>query len=98
MVKDNSLREIFKRNFNSHEKISTISLKFLNMMGWLIRTLLRNDNDLPYLLGNLGLTHHKFGVTLRHFRPMLQSLHETFSHYFPNVYGIKVCLCLEVLY
>lgn len=91
MVKDNEMRQIFKRNFNSKEKISAISLKFLNMMGWLIRTLLKNSPDLPVVLRNLGSTHNKFGVDVRHFAPMLDSLHESFSYYFPNVYGIKVC-------
>lgn len=94
MVKDASMREIFKKNFNSQEKISAISLKFLNMMGWLIRTLLRNGADLPLLLRNLGSMHGTFGVNIKHFEPMLESMHESFSHYFPNIYGVKVCLLL----
>jgi len=89
MVKDATTKEIFKRHFNSKEKISAISLKFINMIGWIIRTLLRNDDDLASLLSNLGETHKRFGVNIEQFAPMLQSCHEAFSHYFPSSYGIK---------
>ena len=61
-------------------------------MGWLIRSLTRDDIDLLALLEKLGKYHQKIGVSFNHFDPMLNSMHDAFSYYFPIKYGIEVKL------
>eukprot|EP01083_Nonionella_stella_P196679 723445_1 len=92
MVKDAKIKQVFTKHFNQHdknEKIERISLKFVNMCGWLIRTMLRNEINLGFMLSNLGSIHRTIGINKKYFGFMLESLHETFSYYFPNTYKVQ---------
>ena len=60
------------------------------MLGWLIRSLMRTDVDIKLLLQNLGSFHKNVGVNITHFNPMLESVHESFSYYFPSDYRLQV--------
>ena len=90
MVHDKEMKRILKKNLTSRQSIENSSVKFLDMMGWLLRSLLRSDMDLCASLQQLGTFHRNMGVNINHFDPMLKSMHETFSYYFPIKYGIQV--------
>lgn len=66
-------------------------------MGWLTRKLLCNDIDLYSLLTKLGTMHKNMGITIKHFNPMLEAMHETFSYYFSTKYNIEVGIKLKHL-
>ena len=68
------------------------------MIGWLIRCLTQNDIDLLKSLNELGKLHRNIGININHFEPMLNSMHESFSYYFPVKYGIEVLFYLFNLY
>eukprot|EP00485_Elphidium_margaritaceum_P013481 CAMPEP_0202731496 /NCGR_PEP_ID=MMETSP1385-20130828/187182_1 /ASSEMBLY_ACC=CAM_ASM_000861 /TAXON_ID=933848 /ORGANISM="Elphidium margaritaceum" /LENGTH=418 /DNA_ID=CAMNT_0049397797 /DNA_START=24 /DNA_END=1281 /DNA_ORIENTATION=+ len=98
MVSDKSLRALFARRFNGTTNIESISLKFFNMLGWLIRTCCRNDDNVENTLRSLGAMHKNFGIDNAHFAVMLASLHTTFAHYFPQDYGIKERYALDYMF
>ena len=74
----------------NHKTLESKSLKFLDMMGWLIRHLITDNIDLYSILTRLGIFHQRMGIKLHHFAPILKSMHETFSYYFPTKYNIEV--------
>ena len=98
MVYDKEMKRILQKNLTSRQSIENSSVKFLDMMGWLLRSLLRSDIDLCASLEQLGAYHRNMGVNINHFDPMLNSMHETFSYYFPIKYGIQVSINLCTLH
>lgn len=85
------MKQILKTNLmQNHKNIEQKSLKFLDMMGWLIRYLLIDNIDLYSILTRLGIFHQRMGIKIQHFPPLLQSMHETFSYYYPTKYNIEV--------
>ena len=89
MVHNAEMKQILKNNLSA-QSIENSSIKFLDMMGWLLRSLLRSDIDLNASLESLGAYHRNMGINISHFDPMLNSMHDTFSYYFPIKYGIQV--------
>eukprot|EP01083_Nonionella_stella_P215426 775376_1 len=79
---DKQMKPILNTNFK--QNIETTSLRFLDMMGWLIRHLATDNIDLYTLLIKLGVFHSRMNLKINHYNIMLQSLHATFSHYFPT--------------
>eukprot|EP01084_Bolivina_argentea_P119604 212054_1 len=77
-------------NLSKHNKLEMQSLKFLDMIGWLIRNLSRDGIDLFSLLQKLGQLHFAMGIKSEHFDVMIKSLHSTMVHYFPKEYNIQV--------
>ena len=67
-------------------------------MGWLTRKLLCNDIDLYLLLTKLGTMHKNMGITIKHFNPMLEAMHETFSYYFATKYNIEVKYAMDEIF
>ena len=98
MVTNKEMKQVLKINLKSIGSVEQSSLKFLDMMGWLIRSVNRNDIDLASVLTGLGKLHQSMGININHFHPMLNSMHEAFSYYFPIKYGIEVCLTLYWLH
>lgn len=90
MVSDPEMKRILSKNLQSRQSIENSSVKFLDMMGWLLRSLLRTDIDAVKSLQQLGAFHRNMGINISHFDPMLNSMHDTFSYYFPIKYGIQV--------
>lgn len=91
IVKDKSIKPIF-RNVHMYDanKIAVTSVKFMDTTGWLIRALLQNSPNIEEVLSNLGKLHLRIGVKPKHFEVMLESLHETFTYYFPKNYKMQV--------
>jgi len=98
LVKDKSMKAIFQQNFNESLKIRSLALKFLNMMGWLIRTLSCKDEHMEETLKKLGVIHQMMGVKNEHFTVMVESLHDTFAHYFPHDYRIKEHYAVDYIF
>ena len=90
MVSDPEMKSVLSKNLQSRQSIEHSSVKFLDMMGWLLRSLSRTDIDLSMNLQQLGAFHRNMGINISHFDPMLNSMHDTFSYYFPIKYGIQV--------
>eukprot|EP01084_Bolivina_argentea_P134077 236569_1 len=83
---------------NKNSKIEGMSLKFIDMIGWLIRYLLTDNIDLYTMLIRLGVFHQQLGVKINHFSSMLQSIHETFTYYFPTKYTIKEKYAMDEIF
>ena len=100
MVSGQEMKDILKKHLKDQDKIESMAIRFLNMMGWLLRSLMRIDINLYELLTQLGQIHRKMGIQYSHFKPLLDSMHETFSYYFSTKYSVKVTfhLILNVLY
>lgn len=86
------------RKNQSHTKIQSMSLKYLDMFGTLIRYLSQDINSAYPLLIKLGALHRNMGISIEHYGPMLRSLHETFSYYYPKRYNIQVKYAIDVLF
>ena len=91
-----------KSQLNENKKIESTSLRYLDMMGWLIRYLITDNIDLYSLLTKLGIFHQNMGIKIEHFEPMLEAMHETFSYYFEHKYSIEVhsdsvCILCNIL-
>ena len=90
------MRSIMQSNLCTDNKLETTSLKYLDMLGWLMRSMVRDNIDLHLLLTKLGDLHSKMGIKMEHFNIMIKSLHETMSYYFPKQYNIDVCcICVN---
>lgn len=95
---NNSIHQVMKNNVKNTQ-IEAISIKFLDMMGWLIRYLMQNIYQCDEtLLIKLGEHHRKMGINLEHYAPMLSSLHDTFAYYFPKAYTVQVKYSIDVIF
>eukprot|EP01083_Nonionella_stella_P047869 128144_1 len=86
------------RTLMDTKNIEALSLKYLDMIGWLTRSLMNHDIDLYSLLRKLGAMHRTMGIRIQHFEPMLVAMHQTFSYYFPSKYVIEVKYALDELF
>ena len=96
MVSDKEMKHILKKNLKNQDKIESMAIRFLNMLGWLLRSLMRTDLDLHDHLTKLGQFHRNMGIRHSHFKPMLDSMHETLSYYFATKYSVKVKIFLYI--
>jgi len=96
---DMAVRDKSIMAMNKHVKIEARSLKFLNMVGWLIR-ILHGDygSNLEESFRTLGNIHKAMGLRSDHFVVMRVSLHDTFAHYFPHDYGIKQQYAIDFMF
>mmetsp|Transcript_43355 Transcript_43355/g.69477 ORF Transcript_43355/g.69477 Transcript_43355/m.69477 type:complete len:410 (+) Transcript_43355:26-1255(+) len=78
-------------------KPEAAALRYFDKLGWLIRCLVRDGIDLHAMLQSLGQRHQQIGVKIAHFHNMLQSIHETFSFYFPTEYNIDVQYAMDTI-
>eukprot|EP01084_Bolivina_argentea_P214411 364004_1 len=92
------MKNIMKSNFNQSKQIERTSLRYLDMMGWLIRHLITDNIDLHSQLSQLGVLHDKMGICIEHYTPMLHSLHETFAYYFGCKYNVEVKYALDEIF
>eukprot|EP01084_Bolivina_argentea_P266870 452824_1 len=89
---------IYKHSKTDPNKIELMSIKFLDMLGWIIRSLMKDGIDLYGSLKQLGLFHQNIGVCYKHFDPMLQSMHESFSYYFERGYSFEVKYAMDEVF
>lgn len=90
MVSNKEMKHVLQKNLKHQEKIESMAIRFLNMLGWLLRSLMRTDLNLHDHLTRLGQFHRNMGIKHSHFKPMLESMHETLSYYFATKYSVKV--------
>jgi len=94
-----AMKQIMKVNLiNNKKNIEENSLKFLDMMGYLLRHLIQDNIDLYDILVKLGKFHQRMGIKMEHFAPMLDSLHESLSYYFPSKYSIDVKYSMDEIF
>eukprot|EP00483_Globobulimina_turgida_P006583 UN06593 len=55
-------------------KIEVLSIKFIDMIGWVIRSLMKDNINLYASLQKLGVFHQNIGVKYETCQPMLQSM------------------------
>eukprot|EP01084_Bolivina_argentea_P003736 7047_1 len=93
------MKHILRSNVKSEsDSIEYLSLKFIDMLSWLIRHLLVNNMDLHATLARLGSGHKSMGINIQHFAPMLLAVHETFAYYFEHKYSIKEKYAIDKLF
>eukprot|EP00484_Ammonia_sp_Unknown_P008526 CAMPEP_0197073140 /NCGR_PEP_ID=MMETSP1384-20130603/210454_1 /TAXON_ID=29189 /ORGANISM="Ammonia sp." /LENGTH=410 /DNA_ID=CAMNT_0042511971 /DNA_START=26 /DNA_END=1258 /DNA_ORIENTATION=- len=97
---DFEMKKVLQKNLvtENNEKIEKTSLKYLDMIGWLVRYLVTDNIDLCSILSRLGTFHQKMGIQLHHFNPMLQAMHESFSYYFKQKYTIDVKYAFDEIF
>eukprot|EP01084_Bolivina_argentea_P088693 160124_1 len=99
MLGSNSeMKHIMKSHLSTDSKMETTGLKYLEMIGWLIRHLAIGNIDFHVLLTKLGILHQSLGINIQHFNPMLQAMHETFSYYFASAYTIEVKYAMDEIF
>jgi len=98
MVSSTEMKRILTDNMTSTQSIERSSVRLLDMMGWLIRNLLQSDPNLIPSLQQLGVVHRKMGIDINHFDPMLNSMHETLSYYFPIKYGVQIKYAIDQIF
>eukprot|EP01083_Nonionella_stella_P285240 970935_1 len=98
MSTNTQMKNVMQKNFKANKNIESTSLKYLDMMGWLMRHLATNSIDLHALLTKLGLIHLRMGITIVHYSPMLRAMHETFTYYFPQKYSIDVKYAMDEIF
>lgn len=98
MYSDECTKAVMQKNLKHKGQLELASMKYLDMMGWLIRYLITDNIDLYALLSKLGTVHQAMGVQQAHFEPMLQAMHETFAYYFGTQYTIDVKYALDEIF
>eukprot|EP01083_Nonionella_stella_P079927 219408_1 len=76
-------------NSNGQRNIKSLAHSLLDMMGWVIRSLITSNINLKATLAQLGIAHRALGIQPSHFAAMLVAVHETFAYYFEHKYSIK---------
>eukprot|EP01083_Nonionella_stella_P040097 109020_1 len=80
------------------QSIESTSIKYLDMMGWLVRHLVSDGLDVHSLLDRLGAVHRQMGITIHHFVPMLKAMHDSFAYYLEEKYSIEVKYAMDELF
>eukprot|EP01084_Bolivina_argentea_P153763 268081_1 len=92
---DKETKQIFSSNSHNHHSIEKASMKFVDMMDWLLLSLLHSNTNVSSLLYRLGSMHKDMGINHHHFDVMLKSMHHTFSYYFPIKYNIQIQFAMD---
>jgi len=87
------------RSLFSDSDISKQSLRLLDMFGWLLRSLIKEKNQMRVrTLKSLGDRHVKYGIKIEFFRPMLDSLSEALQDHFGTNYNSQTRVALTTLF
>eukprot|EP01083_Nonionella_stella_P035706 97375_1 len=95
IASNKGVRSITKNHLSTDIKLKKHSLKFLEMIGYLMRNLVRDGIDFKQMLQELGAQHKRIGVQMHHFDVLICAIHETMSYYFPKHYDIDVQYAME---
>eukprot|EP01083_Nonionella_stella_P276790 940830_1 len=98
MATSRELKTIMKSRRASTQSIESTSIKYLDMMGWLVRHLVSDGLDVHALLDRLGAFHRQMGINIHHFVPMLKAMHDSFAYYFEEKYNIEVKYAMDELF
>eukprot|EP01084_Bolivina_argentea_P278552 475917_1 len=92
-------KQVLKKHLiTSDIKMEALSVKFLDMMEWLVKHLLTPNIDLFARLQELGKTHMIMNVEIIHFGTFLSAVHLIFEQYFENKYSIKEKYAMDKLF
>eukprot|EP01084_Bolivina_argentea_P006901 13031_1 len=98
-ISDENLRIILKSYFlTSTDKKETHSLKLLDMVGFIVRSISHDNANIVSLLSRLGLYHKQIGIKTNHFMPLLNALHKAFEHYFPAAYNADIKFAFDEVF
>eukprot|EP00483_Globobulimina_turgida_P009835 UN09854 len=87
------------RNLFADSDISKQSLRLLDMFGWLLRSLVREKNQMrKRTLKSLGDRHVKYGIQIDFFMPMLDALSEALQDWFGTTYNTQTRVALTTLF
>jgi len=87
------------RNLFASSDISKQSLRLLDMFGWLLRSLVKEKNQMRLrTLKSLGDRHVKYGIKIEFFSPMLDSLSEALQDWFGTNYNSQTRIALTTLF
>lgn len=87
------------RSLFSDSDISKQSLRLLDMFGWLLRSLVKEKNQMRVrTLKSLGDRHVKYGIKIEFFHPMLDSLSEALQDHFGTNYNSQTRVALTTLF
>lgn len=90
LANNSNSQKILASNCKTSEQMESTSLKFLDMIAFVIRIVNIEDANCDKLLNRLGIQHDKMGVNIKLYRIMLQQMHQTLAFYFPNQYTDEV--------
>eukprot|EP01083_Nonionella_stella_P178401 630095_1 len=83
------IKKLFIGKINRN-KLEEMGPKFLDMMAYVIRSLVRNDIDLYTKLYLLGSTHSTQGISSPMYPLFISAMNETFAYYFPQKYTTDI--------
>lgn len=87
------------RNLFADSDISKQSLRLLDMFGWLLRSLVKEKNQMRIrTLKSLGDRHVKYGIKSEFFKPMLDSLSDALQEWFGTNYNSQTRIALTTLF
>eukprot|EP00484_Ammonia_sp_Unknown_P027661 CAMPEP_0197038124 /NCGR_PEP_ID=MMETSP1384-20130603/15130_1 /TAXON_ID=29189 /ORGANISM="Ammonia sp." /LENGTH=382 /DNA_ID=CAMNT_0042468519 /DNA_START=131 /DNA_END=1279 /DNA_ORIENTATION=- len=87
------------RNLFADSDISKQSLRLLDMFGWLLRSLIKEKNQMRVrTLKSLGDRHVKYGIKIEFFRPMLEALSDALQEWFGQSYNSQTRVALTTLF
>eukprot|EP01083_Nonionella_stella_P028764 79273_1 len=92
-------RQPLCRNLFTGSDISKQSLRLLDMFGWLLRSLVKEKNQMRVrTLKSLGDRHVKYGIKIEFFHPMLDSLSDALQDWFGTNYNSATRAALTTLF
>eukprot|EP01084_Bolivina_argentea_P088851 160415_1 len=87
------------RKLFADSDISKQSLRLLDMFGWLLRSLVKEKNQMRrHTLKSLGDRHIKYGIKIEFFRPMLDALSDSLQDWFGTNYNTATRVALTTLF
>ena len=90
MANDKDTQNALRSNYKTTQEMESTSLKFLDMISFIVRAVNIDESICDKALNQLGLLHDKMGISIQCYAVMLQQFHETLKFYFPKQYSDEV--------
>ena len=98
MANDKNTQQALSSNYKTPQQMESTSLKFLDMISFIVRSVNIEESSCDKLMNRLGIQHDSMGIGIQCYSVMLKQIHETFKFYFPKKYSHEVCVKLNYIH
>lgn len=98
MANDKNTQQALSSNYKAPQQMESTSLKFLDMISFIVRSVNIHNTNCDKLLSKLGIQHDSMGIGIQCYAVMLKQVHESFKFYFPKKYSHDVQFAIDEIF
>ena len=98
MANDKNTQQALSCNYKTSQEMESNSLKFLDMISFIVRSVNMDDSNCDKLMNRLGIQHDMMGIGIECYAVMLKQIHETLKFYFPKRYTYEVQFAIDEIF